>query len=135
VLATLPITVNILPPSTDMQPTTPPIGATVPLPQSTPIKTGSSTTLPYTTTQKYRIDSCTALADEIKPYLVGPMPAQKFLDDFFPAGDLTDLESVPKFTPDCYRGTVEAKAEKLAYKPFVSSSNEFFCFLTAVVSF
>jgi len=111
-----------------MGPTTPLTGANLPLP-------GSSTTLPYTTTQKYRIDSCTALAEEIRPYLVGPMPAQQFLDDFFPLGDLPGLDSVPVFTPGCYRGTVEAKKEKLAYKPFVSPPNEFFCFLTTAACF
>jgi hypothetical protein len=113
-------------------PTTPP-QAKMPLLQSTPFKTGSSTTYPYTTTHKFRIERCSALADEIGPYIVGPMPAQQFLDDFFPVDDIPDLDSVPLFTPGCYDSTVEAKKEILAYKPFVSPLNSFFCFSTVVV--
>lgn len=108
-------------------PTTPP-QANLSLPQSTPFKTGSSTTLAYTTTQKFRIESCAALADEIKPYLVGPMPAQQFLDDFFPVDDILGLDNVPVSTPDCYSKTAEAACERDAYEPFVSPSNTFFCF-------
>jgi ABC-type glycerol-3-phosphate transport system substrate-binding protein len=40
--------------------------------------------LPFTTNQKYQIKSYTTLAAEMQKYLVGPMPAQEFLDEFFP---------------------------------------------------
>lgn len=115
-------------------PTTP-TGANLQLPQSTPVKTGSSTTLPYSSTQKYRIDSCSALAKEVSPYLVGPMPVQDFLDDFFPVDCLPHLDDVPAFNRGCYRRTVRVQNETLAYEPFVSPSDESFCFLTTVVCF
>jgi hypothetical protein len=105
-----------------MKQTTPP-NATVPLPQSTPVKTTTSTTLPFTTNQKYRLESITAMAEEISKYLVGPMPAQQFLDDFFPSSNLSvdhDPSEVPQFMPGCYNKTVSARAEKQAYNPFVS---------------
>jgi hypothetical protein len=55
--------VPITPPSTNQ-----------PLPQSTPIKIGTSTTCPFTTNKKYCIESCTAMGEEMAKYLVGPMP-------------------------------------------------------------
>jgi hypothetical protein len=100
-------------------PTTPP-GTNPPLPQSTPVKIESSTTLPFTTNQKYRIESCTTMGEEIKKYLVGPMPAQEFLDTFFPASKLPGLNHIPVFTLGCYRRTVKAKKETCSYKHFVS---------------
>ncbi|KAH9162842.1 hypothetical protein EDB89DRAFT_1801584, partial [Lactarius sanguifluus] len=84
-----------------------------------------STTLPFTTTQKYRVESYTAMAEEMAKYLVGPMPAQQFLDDFFPAGDLPGLESVPSFSSGCYRAAVMAKKEASAYEPFVKTTECF----------
>ena len=98
---------------------TPP-GTTIQLPQSTPIKTGISTTLPYTTNQKYRIDSCTEMGREMRKYLVGPMSARQFLDDFFPIKKISPLNTVPSFQPGCYDRTVSAKKEKKSYEPFVS---------------
>ena len=113
-------------------PTTSP--ATAVLPQSTPIKIGVSTTCPFTTNQKFRIPSCTALGTEMKRYLVGPMPVQEFLDDFFPIGELPGLDAVPLFTPGCYGRTVIAKKETAAYNPFVSLFYETaLAFLTSLV--
>ena len=89
-------------------------------PQSTPIKIESSTTCPFTTNQKYRIESRNAMGEEIKKYLVGPMPVQQFLDDFFPISELPDLAAIPQFEPKCYGRTIRAKKEKNAYRPFVS---------------
>ena len=68
------------------------------------------------------------MADEIVPYLLGPMPAQKFLDDFFPVNDIPDLASVPPFRPGCYGDTVKANKELLMYHPFVSPLYSFFYF-------
>ena len=103
-------------------PTTPP-RTTAPLPRSTPIKVGSSTTCPFTTNQKFRVDACTAMGEEIKKYLVGPMPAQQFLDDFFPVNELSGLDKVSKFKPNCYRRTIKAQKETDSYEPFVSPSD------------
>ena len=112
-------TESLSPPSIDQNPPSPE-PAPAPIPQSTPIKIGVSTTCPFTTNQKYRIESCTVMGQEMKKYLVGPMPAQEFLNDFFPIGELPDLDSVSLFNPGCYDRVVKAKKEKRAYKPFVS---------------
>jgi hypothetical protein len=81
-------------------------------PQSTLIKIESSTTCPFTTNQKYRIESRNAMGEEIKKYLVGLMPVQQFLDDFFPISELPDLAAIPQFEPKCYGRTIRAKKEK-----------------------
>lgn len=99
--------------------TTPP-NTTLPLPQTTPIKVNGATTLPFTTHNKYRIDTCTAMAAEIKKYLVGPMPVQQFLDDFFPISELPSLGDLPNFKPDHYHDVIKSKLESEAYDPFVS---------------
>jgi hypothetical protein len=89
-------------------------------PQSTPIKIESSTTCPFTTNQKYRIESRNAMGEEIKKYLVGPMPPEEFLDEFFPISELPNLATIPQFKPKRYDQTIRAKKEKNAYRPFVS---------------
>lgn len=98
---------------------TPP-NTTLPLPQSTPIKINSSTTLPFTTYNKYRIESCTVMAEEMTKYLVGPMPPQQFLDDFFPTKEIPNLSKVTQFKPGRYTSMLKAKSEVKAYNPFVS---------------
>lgn len=99
-------------------PTTPPT-ITLQVAQSTPIKGGIATIEPFTTTHKFRIESCAALADEMSKYLVGPMPARQFLDDFLPTEEIPDYH-VSMFDPGCYDSTVNAENERLAYDPFVS---------------
>jgi hypothetical protein len=99
--------------------TTPPSRPTLLLPQATPIRADTSTTLPFTTNQKYRVESCTAMAEEMKRYLVGPMPVQQFLDDFFPLSKIGRLAR-SRFKPGCYSETVEVATETQAYTPFVS---------------
>jgi hypothetical protein len=88
--------------------------------QSTPVKTDSSTTLPFTTNEKYRYKTCNAMADEMPKYIVGPMPPQQFLDEFFPINKLPDLDNVPGFSPGCYKRVSEFEYEIEAYLPFVS---------------
>ena len=92
------------------------------LPQSTPIKADSSMTLPFTTTQKYCVESCTAMADKMKKYIVGPMPAQKFLDKFFPVNDIPLFHRAlsRNFVRGCYEKTLKAAKEEDMYEPFVS---------------
>src|ERR1700683_3340355 len=81
-------------------------------PQSTPIQIKSSTTCPFTTNQKYHIESRNVMGEEIKKDLVGPMPVQQFLDDFFPISELPDLATIPQFEPKHYGRTIRAKKEK-----------------------
>jgi hypothetical protein len=61
--------------------------------------------------------------------LVGPMPTQQFLNEFFPTTDLPGLDSVPFFGCGCYDAAVIVKKEHSAYKPFVSHFNELVIFL------
>jgi hypothetical protein len=72
-----------------------PSHATLSLPQSTPIKIESFTTYPFTTNQKYCVESCTMVGKEVKKYLIRLMPASQFLDDFFPVSELPGLDAVP----------------------------------------
>jgi hypothetical protein len=107
------------------QPTTPTRSVTPPtaviFPQSTPVKTGISFTNPFTTNQKFCIETRTLMGKEMSKFLVGPMPPDKFLDDFFPVDDLLPgLNTVPGFVDNCYRNTVIARKETRAYMPFVS---------------
>jgi len=103
-----------------MEPSSPIRNATLQVPQSTPVKANLATTLPFTTTQKYRVESVSALAQEIKRYLVGPMPPQQFLDEFFPLSAIKEARRVPLFKPGCYNAALSVKYEKDVYEPFVS---------------
>ena len=117
--------VDTLPsPLLDTVPTTPP-ATTAPLTQSTPVKIGTATTFPFTTNQKFRSESYTKMGEEMKKYLIGPMPAQEFLDDFFPVNELPGLGSIPLFEPDCYKDAATAKRETAAYSHFVSCLDKF----------
>ena len=111
--------VSSTPLNTCAVPVTPP-STNQPLPQSTPIKIGTSTTCPFTTNQKYRVESCTAMGEEMEKYLVRPMPIQQFLDEYFPISKLPNLDAVPLFSPGCYHDTVSTANETSSYKPFVS---------------
>ena len=95
--------------------------------QSTPIKINSVTTEPYTTHHKFRIDSCSAMGEEMKQYILGPMPAWIFLDKFFPLNHLHNLKNTTH-QRNCYVTTTKAKTEFKAYKPFVSSLCTVTCF-------
>lgn len=125
-LPSLSVPVDVAMAEPELRPETPfniidtPSLSCTPLPHSTPVKIETSTTCPFTTNQKYRIESRTAMGREIKKYLVGPMPAQQFLDDFFPVHKLSSLDDVPQFQSNCYSRTIRAKKEKKAYDPFVS---------------
>jgi hypothetical protein len=100
-------------------PATPP-RVTLPLSHSTPLKIESSTICPFTTNQKFRIPARNAMGEEIRKFIVGPMPAQQFLDDFFPLSKLPDLKAIPTFTANLYDRTVTSRLEVSAYDHFVS---------------
>jgi len=105
-------------------PTTPPHNASsLLLLQSTPVKTGTSSLLPFTTTQKYHVESRTALAEEVKKHLVGPMPPEEFLETFFPLDKISQETEAEVFKVGCYKDTVQAVKERSAYGPFVSPLN------------
>jgi hypothetical protein len=64
------------------------------------------------------------MGHEMKKYMVGPMPVEDFLDDFFPKHEL--LHYCEKRAPkDPYKSVVSVQREKDSYDPFVSPSNSF----------
>ena len=111
-------------PAVDLTPfnaiTTTPPSTNQPLSQSTPVKLKSSMTCPFTTNQKYRVESCTMMGEEMEKYLVGPMPIQQFLDDFFLLSKLPGLHKVHHFNPGCYHDTASAEKETDSYNHFMS---------------
>ena len=60
------------------------------------------------------------MGEEMAKYLVGPMPIQQFLDEFFPISKLPELDKVPLFSSGCYDDTVCAERETGSYNHFVS---------------
>ena len=62
------------------------------------------------------------MAEEMEKYLIGPMPVQQFLEDFFPANELPRRSRRPQFKRGNYNSTVKAKLEVNAYDHFVSFS-------------
>ena len=96
VLATMEYVIVQHSPSDHNEPFSTPPHTTQDLPvQSTPIKINSATTEPYTTHHKFRIESCSTMVEEMKQYILGPMPTQAFLDEFFPLNCLHNLKNPP----------------------------------------
>lgn len=89
----------------------------------TPIKLGSSTMLPYTTHTRYRVDTLNAMGYEMKDYVISPMPAKEFLQEFLPTSQIPHYDAssfTSAFTAGTFSSTVSAIDEQRAYKPFVS---------------
>jgi len=60
------------------------------------------------------------MGKEMEKFFVGPMPAQEFLDTFFPMDKLRKRgERGHRFSPGCFQETVSAECERDAYDPFV----------------
>jgi hypothetical protein len=66
-----------------------------PFSPSTPIEVRLSSRSLFSSGQVFRDKSFTAMAKEMKNFIVGPMPPQAFLDAFFPANKLPHLGIVP----------------------------------------
>lgn len=60
------------------------------------------------------------MGDEMVDYIVGPVSAQAFLDDFFPTDQLPHLGTVKPFTRGCYESASCVTKEPLFYPEFVS---------------
>ncbi len=101
--------------------TTPPLNPPLP-PHGTPIHTRSSTTGCYGPKYEDRKGSISRLADEMIPFIVGPISAAKFLEDFLP---LPSGSSVPEFTVGMFAPLIEtiraSSVETEWYNVFVSS--------------
>jgi hypothetical protein len=74
------------------------------------------------------------MGEEMVKYLVGPMPIQQFLDEFFPISELPKLDKVPLISSRCYDDTVSAKKGTGSYNNFVSLWYEF-CYLSSHILF
>ena len=120
VLATMEYVIVQHSPSDHNEPFSTPPHTTQDLPvQLTLIKINSVTTEPYTTHHKFQIESCSTMGEEMKQYILGPMPTRAFLDEFFPLNHLHNLKK-PTHRRNCYVTTIGVKTEIEAYKPFVS---------------
>jgi hypothetical protein len=87
--------------------------------QSTPIKHGTSTLFKFTTNHRYRLKEMTDMGNEMKDYIVGPMPAAEFLDEFFPLNSLRTSSRAQAYQPGCFQPVISSEKESDAYEPFV----------------
>ena len=60
------------------------------------------------------------MGKEMSGYIVGPMPATDFLDEFFPKSSLQTSRQAKIFKPGCFADVVSCTSEVEAYDPFVS---------------
>jgi hypothetical protein len=88
--------------------------------RSTPIKHGISTMFKFTTNQQYCKKEMSTMGEEMKNYLVRPMPAAEFLDAFFPSMAQQRSPCAKTYGSGCYDKVISCRAETLAYDPFVS---------------
>jgi hypothetical protein len=84
-------------------------------PQSTPIKHGTTTMSRFTTNHKYLQKEMSDMGDEMRDYIVGPMPTSHFLKEIFPRS-LSRASIRPKFT-----GWDVLTRLFQAYAPFICS--------------
>jgi hypothetical protein len=62
------------------------------------------------------------MGNEIRGYLVGPMPAEEFLEEFLSPTMIPDYQPLTSFSEGAFDNTVSAAQETSAYNPFVSAS-------------
>jgi hypothetical protein len=102
-------------------PTTPPPNPSLSLPQGTPVHTRSSTTDQLNPQYDNQPGTLIRLADEMTPFIVGPIRAQDFLNHFLPCP--SDSSSLPQFEEGIFKGLIDLRSEKenTWYDRFVSS--------------
>jgi hypothetical protein len=59
------------------------------------------------------------MGKEMKDYIVGPMPATDFLNEFFPKTSLQTTSKAKTFRQGCFDEVVSCTSEVEAYEPFV----------------
>lgn len=91
-------------------------------PNDTPIKRTCATMQPFTTNTRCRDTTLNAMGNEIRGYLVGPMPAEEFLEEFLSPTTIPDYQPLTSFSEGAFTSTVSAALETEAYNPFVSAS-------------
>jgi hypothetical protein len=87
--------------------------------QSMPIKHGTSTLFKFTTNNKYRLKEMADMGDEMKDYIVGPMPAAEFLKEFLPLDSIQTASRAQQFREGCFKSVISCETEPLAYDIFV----------------
>ncbi|KAI6096465.1 hypothetical protein F5141DRAFT_1067714 [Pisolithus sp. B1] len=85
---------------------------------NTPVKAGLASMLHFSTLLCCCHTTIHMLGDEIKGYLIGPMHAHMFLDEFLPKVKLPGYSNI-NFTPGAFQSTLTATSELDAYQPFV----------------
>ncbi|KAG1858274.1 hypothetical protein C8R48DRAFT_775223 [Suillus tomentosus] len=83
----------------------------------TPVKRGCSTMLTHTTNAHYRIPTINAMGKEMQGFLVGPMDAKDFLQEFLPVTKIPDNT----FTSGTFDSTISSREEVQAYELFVGA--------------
>src|ERR1700722_1317986 len=90
-------------------------------PQLTPIKHGTTTMARFTTNHKYQQKEMSDMGDEMRDYIVGPMPTSRFLNEFFPKKSIQSTDKAKVYRPGCFDKVVSCSDEIQAYAPFVRS--------------
>src|ERR1700683_1245051 len=88
-------------------------------PKSTPIKHGTSTLFRFTTNHKYWLKEMLDMGKEMRDYIVGPMPATDFMDEFFPKTSLQTTRQAKTSRQGWFDDVVSCTSEVEAYEPFV----------------
>src|ERR1700685_711564 len=83
--------------------------------QLTPIKHGTSTLLKFTMNHKYRLKEMMDMGDEMKDYIVGPMPAAEFLKEFLSLNSIRTVCKAQLYRPGCFKSVISCETELLAY--------------------
>jgi hypothetical protein len=103
---------------------TPPPGPKQAAPPSTPIKRGPTSFLPFSTLTLHRHSTLHIMGREMKKFMIGPMPAACFLDEFLPTSKLPRHEQFA-FPPKSFQDTVASKSELDAYASFVRHNSTY----------
>ena len=61
------------------------------------------------------------MGDEMRDYIVGPMPTSCFLNEFFPKKSIQSTNKAKVYRPGCFDKVVSSSDEIQAYAPFVRS--------------
>lgn len=95
--------------------------STSPIPHilATPVKHGTSTMHRFTTNHKYQQKEMLDMGNEMRKYFLGPIPATKFLNTFFPLNLLETSLKAKTFQPGCFSEVTSCTCETDAYIPFV----------------
>ena len=86
---------------------------------TTPINTGSGTLHRFGDTFPPSSDHYSALAMEMAPYFVGPVPVNAFLSEFLHPSKFLLPKGVPSFTRGMFASVVTQEEEVGMYNPFV----------------